>query len=114
MKSASLIVIGLLASVLLSAQPNLKAATETGTKFDGSWAVTLDAKAYKNPNGSTAQPYVWRFSATVKNGVFHGERGMRKAHADQFNIISRLERAGKFERQAAVFVLTRGGLFKMR
>jgi hypothetical protein len=54
-------------------QPNLKAAT----KFDGSWSVTLDAKVYKNPDGSTAQPFVRRFPATVKNGVFHGEIGNR-------------------------------------
>ena len=73
MKSASLIAIGLAASVLLSVQPNLKAAT----KFDGSWSVTLDAKVYKNPDGSTAQPFVRRFPAAVKNGVFHGEIGTR-------------------------------------
>jgi hypothetical protein len=77
MKSASLIAIGLAASVLLCAQPNLKAATEGGTKFDGNWSVTVDIKVYKNPDGSTAQPFVKRFSATVKNGVLHGETGPR-------------------------------------
>jgi hypothetical protein len=76
MKPAFLITIVFAASTMLFAQ-NAKAATEGAMKFDGTWAVTLDAKAYKNPNGSTAQPYVWRFSATVKNGVFQGERGMR-------------------------------------
>jgi hypothetical protein len=73
MKSTSLAAIGLAASVLLSLQPNLKAAT----KFDGSWSVTLDAEVYKNPDGSTAQPFVRRFPGTVKNGVFHGEIGNR-------------------------------------
>jgi hypothetical protein len=77
MKSTSLFAIGLAASVLLSAQLNLKAATEGGMKFDGNWSVTLDAKVYKNPNGSTAQPFVRRFPATVKNSVFHGEIGTR-------------------------------------
>ncbi|MBV8277082.1 MAG: hypothetical protein JO170_17745 [Verrucomicrobia bacterium] len=68
------IVIGLAASVFFSLQPNLKAAEGT-TKFDGSWAVTLDAKIYKNPDGSTAQPYVRNFSATVKKGILQGEVG---------------------------------------
>jgi hypothetical protein len=77
MKSASLIAIGLAAGILLSAQPNLKAATDGGTKFDGSWSVTVDVKVYNNPDGSTAKPFVKRFAATVKNGVLHGETGPR-------------------------------------
>ena len=75
MKSASLVVIGLAASFLLSA--HLKAATGAGTKFDGTWAVTLDGKVFKNPDGSMAQPFIRHFPATVKNGLFHGEIGIR-------------------------------------
>jgi hypothetical protein len=71
-----LIAVSLAASVLFSLQPHLKAAEGT-TKFDGSWAVTLDAKIFKNADGSTAQPYVRNFSATVKNAVLHGEIGTR-------------------------------------
>jgi hypothetical protein len=77
MKSAFLIAIVLATSVLLFVQPNLKAATEGGMKFDGIWSVTVDVKLYENPDGSKAQPFVWRFPATVKNGVFHGEIGTR-------------------------------------
>lgn len=77
MKSGSLIAIVLAISVLLSGQPNLEAATGGGANFDGSWSVTVDAKAYKNPNGSIAEPYVWRFPATVKNGVLYGEHGTK-------------------------------------
>jgi hypothetical protein len=77
MRRAFLNVIWLAASVCLSMQPNLKAATEGTTKFDGSWSVTLDAKVFKNPDGSTAKPYVRNFSATVKAGVLHGEIGTR-------------------------------------
>lgn len=76
MKTASLIVIGLVASVLLSAQPNLKAAEGT-TKFDGSWAVKVEAKVYKNADGSIGQPWVKNFTTTVKNGALHGEYGTR-------------------------------------
>jgi hypothetical protein len=75
MNSPSLFAIVLAASVLLSVQANLKA--EGTTKFDGNWSVTLDAKMYKNPDGSVAQAVVWHFSATVRNGVFHGESGTR-------------------------------------
>jgi hypothetical protein len=77
MKPSSLIAIGLAASVLLFVQPNLKAATKGTTKFDGNWLVTLDAAAYKNPDGSTARPFTRRFLATVKNGVLHGQTGFR-------------------------------------
>jgi hypothetical protein len=77
MKSASLIAAGLAASILLFAQPTLKGAPEGGVGFDGSWSVTLDAKVFKNGDGSEAQPFVRRFTATVRNGVFHGEIGPR-------------------------------------
>jgi hypothetical protein len=77
MKSAIGIVIVLAASALISTQANLKAATEGGTKYDGSWSVTLDGKAFRNGDGSTAQPYVRRFPATVKDGVLYGEIGTR-------------------------------------
>jgi hypothetical protein len=77
MKSAFRVTIALAVNVLLSMQPNLKAATEGTTKFDGNWAVTLDAKVFKNPDGSTAKPYVRNFSVAVKGGVLHGEIGTR-------------------------------------
>jgi hypothetical protein len=76
-KASSQIAIGLAASVLFFARPNLMAAAEGTTKFDGSWSVTLDAKVYKNPDGSIAEPFVRHFPATVKNGVLPGEIGPR-------------------------------------
>jgi hypothetical protein len=76
-KTTSLVAIGLAASFCLLGQPNLKAAAQGPAKFDGSWAVTVDTKAYKNANGTTAQAWVKHFVATVKNGVFHGEKGVR-------------------------------------
>jgi hypothetical protein len=76
-KIPSLVAIGLAASFFLLGQPNLKAAAQGPAKFDGSWEVTVDTKAYKNANGTTAQAWVKHFVATVKNGVFHGEKGVR-------------------------------------
>jgi hypothetical protein len=99
MKSASLIAIGLAACVLLSAQLNLKAATEGGMKFDGNWSVTLDAKVFKNGDGSEAQPYVRRFSATVRNGVFHGEIGPR-GKPTWFELNGKIEADGAAELRA--------------
>ena len=63
MKSASPIGIVLAVSTLLFAQ-NTKAASTDTTAFDGTWSVTLDAKAFKNPDGRNGLPYVSRFSAT--------------------------------------------------
>jgi hypothetical protein len=77
MKSAFLFALGLAISVLLSSAVTVKAATEGTRKFDGNWSVTLDAKVFKNPDGSTAQPFVSHFSATVKDGIFHGEKKTR-------------------------------------
>jgi hypothetical protein len=75
-KSASLIAIGLAASVLFSLQLDLKAAEGT-TKFDGAWAVSVEGKAYKNGDGTIGQPWVKNFTTTVKNGALHGEFGTR-------------------------------------
>jgi hypothetical protein len=69
------IAIGLATSVLFFLQPDLKAA-EGITKCDGNWSVTVDIKAYKNGDGSIAQPLARHLSATVRSGVFHGERGI--------------------------------------
>jgi hypothetical protein len=77
MRSASLIVIGLSASLIASMQPNLNAATGETAKFDGNWSVTVDIKAYKNGNGSIAEPLTRHLSVTVKDGVLRGERGIR-------------------------------------
>jgi hypothetical protein len=76
-KIPSLVAIGLAASFCLLGQPNLKAAAQGPAKFDGSWAVTVDTKAYKNADGTTAQPWVKHLVATVKSGVFHAEKGTR-------------------------------------
>jgi hypothetical protein len=51
--------------------------TKAASAFDGNWLVTLDAKAFKNPDGRNGLAYVRRFPATVKSGVFHGEIGKR-------------------------------------
>ena len=56
---------------------HIKAATEGRTAFDGSWAVTVDGKAFKNGDGSIAEPWTVNFTASVKDGVFHGEYGVR-------------------------------------
>jgi hypothetical protein len=76
MMRSILIAVSLAASILFPLQPSLMAAEGT-TKFDGTWAVTLDAKVFNNPDGSTAKPYVRNFSATVKGGLLHGEIGTR-------------------------------------
>jgi hypothetical protein len=76
-KLAVLIRIALTAGTLLLEKPNLEAATEGTTKFDGVWSVTLDVKMYVNPDGSKAQPFVRRFPVTVKNGILYGEVGPR-------------------------------------
>jgi hypothetical protein len=76
-KTTSLVAIGLATGLLLLGQPCLKAAAQGKGKFNRSWEVTVDTKAYKNADGTTAQPWVKHFVATVKNGVFPGERGVR-------------------------------------
>jgi hypothetical protein len=70
------IAIGLAANVVFFLQPDIKAADGT-TKFDGSWAVKVEGKAYNNADGSVAQPWVKNFTTTVKNGALHGEYGTR-------------------------------------
>ena len=70
------IVIGLAASVLFFLQPDLR-GTEGTTKFDGNWSVTVEGKAYKNGDGTVAQPWIKNFTTTVKNGALHGEYGTR-------------------------------------
>ena len=77
MRSAYRLAIGLAASALFFVQPHIKAATEGTTAFDGTWAVTVDFHAYKNPDGTVAKPTVRRFVATVKNGVLHGQTGTK-------------------------------------
>ncbi len=72
MKYGSPIAIFVAILMLLFAQ-NTKATSA----FDGNWSVTLDAKAFKNPDGRNGLPYVRQFPATVKGGVFHGEIGKR-------------------------------------
>jgi hypothetical protein len=76
-ETPSLILIGLSANLIFSMQPNLKAATEETAKFDGNWSVTVDIKAYKNGNGSIAEPLTRHLSVTVKDGALRGERGIR-------------------------------------
>ena len=77
MRSASLVAIGLTVSVFLLTQPDSKAAVDGTTTFDGNWSVAVDIKAYKNGNGSIAEPLTRHLSVTVKDGVLRGERGMR-------------------------------------
>jgi hypothetical protein len=74
MKSVSLVVIALAASFLLAA--HLKAATGAGTKFDGTWSVTLDGKIYKNPDGSMAQPFIRTFPRPSRTGFSMGRSGL--------------------------------------
>jgi hypothetical protein len=76
-KTTSLAAIGPAISLFLSGWSNLQAAAPGQTKFDGSWQVTLDAKEFKNADGSKALPWVIQFPATIKNGSLHGERGTR-------------------------------------
>src|SRR5271166_2934691 len=77
MKSASLIWILFAVSTLLFVQ-NTKAAA-TVTTFDGAWSVALNAHEYKNPDGTVTLAWVRHFRAEVKNGVLHGEIGVRGA-----------------------------------
>ena len=76
-KTKSLVAIGLATGLFLSGRSNLQAAAPGQTSFDGSWEVTLDAKEFKNPDGSKALPWALQFPATIKNGSLHGERGTR-------------------------------------
>jgi hypothetical protein len=55
----------------------IKAATTTA--FDGTWSVTQSTSAFKTPDGSKVRAWTQRFSAYVKNGSMHGERGTRGA-----------------------------------
>ena len=77
MRSAYRLAIGLAASALFFVQPHIKAATEGTTAFDGTWAVTVDFHAYKNPDGTVAKPTVRRFVATVKKESCMGKPGPR-------------------------------------
>lgn len=92
-KTTSLVAIGLATSFFLLGQPNLKAAAQGPAKFDGSWEVTVDTKEYKNPDGTTAKRWVINFPATVKNGVFHGERGTR-GHPQFYELNGKIEADG--------------------
>src|SRR5260370_21692575 len=58
--------------------PNTKAAS-LDTAFDGTWSVTLNAPAFKDPTGLEVRGFVFNFPATVKNGVLHGEHGTKGA-----------------------------------
>lgn len=84
-------------AALLAAQ-NIKAAS---TAFDGSWSVTIDFKAFKNPDGSTARPTVRRLVATVKNGVLHGELGTHGA-------LNYYQLDGKIEADGSAILRTTG------
>jgi len=75
MRSASLISIVLVVSALMFAQTTKAASTNTA--FDGTWSVAVIAYDYKNPDGTVARGSVKRLSAKVKNGVLHGESGVR-------------------------------------
>jgi hypothetical protein len=70
---------------------NTRAASDTA--FDGTWWVTVDYHAYKNPDGSTALPTAKHFTARVKNGVLHGEVGTRGA-ADWYELDGKIEADG--------------------
>jgi len=76
MKSRSLVAVAFALATLEFGTHNSQ-GTSGATAFDGNWSVTLDAKEYRNPNGSVALAFIRRFTATVKNGVFHGEIGTR-------------------------------------
>jgi hypothetical protein len=56
MRYASLIAVGLAASVFLFLQPHLKAALDT-TAFDGKWAITEYFHEYKDPKGPVAHAF---------------------------------------------------------
>jgi hypothetical protein len=77
MKYASLITIIFAASTMLFPQ-NTKAAS-TDMAFDGTWSVTVDFQAYRNPDGTTAKAWVKHFQVTVKNGILHGDVGTKGA-----------------------------------
>jgi hypothetical protein len=77
MKSAFLIAILFALSTPFFAQ-NTKAGSAV-TSFDGTWSVTVTAPEYKNLDGTVAHASVKRLLAEVKNGVLHGESGVRGA-----------------------------------
>ncbi len=56
--------------LLVSALVFLPAVSFAGDRFDGTWLTTLTCPAKGNTEG-----YTWKFSSTVQNGNFHGERG---------------------------------------
>jgi CHAT domain-containing protein len=75
MKCAALISLVFAVSTLLLAQKTKAASTVNA--FDGTWSVTINAQAYKNPDGSVALAWARHFRAKVKSGVLHGESGAR-------------------------------------
>jgi hypothetical protein len=52
-------------------RPSQTALAETSTLFEGAWMATLTCPA--SPDGALGFSY--QFSGSVKDGVFHGERG---------------------------------------
>jgi len=64
-------------------------ADETATAFDGTWNTVLTCS-----NSYGALGYVFQFPAVVKNGVLHGEKGV-KDEAGWFTIDGNIGRDGK-------------------
>jgi len=71
--SPVLIVFAVLALLFAQATKAVSAVTA----FDGNWSVTENGHGYKNPDGSVTLGGVRRFRAKIKNGVLHGESGVR-------------------------------------
>jgi hypothetical protein len=67
-------------STLFAFELNTKAASSDNA-FDGSWSVTVDFHAYRNPDGTVTKPWIRHFQVNVKNGILQGEQGTKGAPA---------------------------------
>src|SRR5271166_2414167 len=90
MKFASLLMWAFL--TLLAFGLNTKAASSDNA-FDGSWSVTVDFHAYRNPDGTVAKAWIRHFQVNVKNGILHGEQGTKGAPA-WYELSGKIESGG--------------------
>jgi len=90
MKFASLLMWAFL--TLLAFGLNTKAASSDNA-FDGSWSVTVDFHAYRNPDGTVAKAWIRHFQVNVKNGILHGEEGTKGAPA-WYELSGKIESGG--------------------
>jgi CHAT domain-containing protein len=68
-------------------------ADRVNSRFDGNWVVTEVGHEYKNPDGTLTKGGTRSFPVKIKNGVLHGEYGVRGA-ANSFELNGRIAENG--------------------